>query len=48
MFTLDYELRPLSVKADQSLKLNVRPVEIFYDEVKILHIIVSLQHVART
>lgn len=33
MFTLDYELRPLNIHADQSLKLNVRPVEIFYDQV---------------
>ncbi|XP_061177627.1 intermembrane lipid transfer protein VPS13A-like [Saccostrea echinata] len=32
MFTLEYELRPLHIKADQSLKMTVRPVEIFYDQ----------------
>ncbi|XP_056015608.1 intermembrane lipid transfer protein VPS13A-like isoform X3 [Ostrea edulis] len=32
MFTLEYELRPLHIKAEQSLKMTVRPVEIFYDQ----------------
>nr|XP_022286655.1 vacuolar protein sorting-associated protein 13A-like isoform X3 [Crassostrea virginica] len=32
MFTMEYELRPLHIKADQSLKMRVRPVEIFYDQ----------------
>lgn len=33
MFSMEYELRPLHIKADQSLKMTVRPVEIFYDQV---------------
>lgn len=33
MFFMEYELRPLHIKADQSLKMTVRPVEIFYDQV---------------
>nr|XP_034335213.1 vacuolar protein sorting-associated protein 13A isoform X3 [Crassostrea gigas] len=32
MFFMEYELRPLHIKADQSLKMTVRPVEIFYDQ----------------
>ena len=32
MFTLDYFLNPLTYKADQALILNVRPVEIYYDQ----------------
>ncbi|XP_021357659.1 vacuolar protein sorting-associated protein 13A-like, partial [Mizuhopecten yessoensis] len=43
MFTLDYELRPLSIHADQSLKLNVRPVEIFYDQHAVSQIMMFLQ-----
>ncbi|XP_033739387.1 vacuolar protein sorting-associated protein 13A-like [Pecten maximus] len=43
MFTLDYELRPLSIHADQSLKLNVRPVEIFYDQHAVSQILMFLQ-----
>lgn len=33
MFFMEYELRPLHIKAHQSLKMTVRPVEIFYDQV---------------
>lgn len=36
MFFMEYELRPLHIKADQSLKMTVRPVEIFYDQVLLL------------
>ncbi|KAK3096835.1 hypothetical protein FSP39_003796 [Pinctada imbricata] len=43
MFTLDYELRPLNVNADQSLKLNIRPVEIVYDEHALSQVLMFFQ-----
>lgn len=33
VFTLDFEKNPLFVDADFSLRLNIQPVEIVYDEV---------------
>ena len=33
VFSMDFEINPVHVEADVSLKLNVQPVEIVYDEV---------------
>ena len=33
VFTLDFESNPLYVDADFSLKSNIQPVEVVYDEV---------------
>ena len=33
VFTLDFESNPLYVDADFSLKTNIQPVEVMYDEV---------------
>ena len=33
VFTLDFESNPLYVDADFSLKTNIQPVEVVYDEV---------------
>jgi len=33
VFTLDFETNPQYVEADFSLKMNIQPVEVVYDEV---------------
>ena len=35
VFSADFEINPLHVEADMSLRLTVQPVEIVYDEVNI-------------
>ena len=35
MFSADFEINPLHVEADMSLRLTVQPVEIVYDEVNL-------------
>ena len=35
VFSADFEINPLHVEADMSLRLTVQPVEIVYDEVNL-------------
>ena len=35
VFNVDFEINPLHVEADMSLRLTVQPVEIVYDEVNL-------------
>ena len=39
VFTLDFESNPLYVDADFSLKTNIQPVEVVYDEVRLCQFI---------
>lgn len=42
MFSLEFEVNPVHIDADLALKLNIQPVEIVYDNVRVLDNVINI------